>query len=54
MSRPTCHCGVPMYEKSKGRQEPYGYWAVFECKTVRCATCGGPFRNTVKEFVQTR
>jgi hypothetical protein len=54
MSRPYCHCGVPMYEKSRGRQELRGYWAVFECKTIHCPKCGnGRCRNIIKEFVET-
>ncbi|SCF45736.1 hypothetical protein GA0070563_11427 [Micromonospora carbonacea] len=57
MSRPTCHCGVPMYARpgSKSGAGPAGYWAVFECKTLHCPKCGnGRCRMTEKAFVETR
>jgi hypothetical protein len=52
---PKCpHCKVGLWERSRGRQEPYGYWAVFECKISRCAACKGRCRHIEKAFRSTR
>ncbi|WP_329136592.1 hypothetical protein [Streptomyces sp. NBC_00670] len=54
MGRPTCpHCHVGLWEKSREKQERYGYWGVFECKISRCSTCRGKCTHVVKEFVST-
>jgi uncharacterized protein YbaR (Trm112 family) len=55
MALPSCpHCKVKLWIKKRERQEPMGYWAVFECKTIRCPVCKGRCTHVEKAFVETR